>query len=146
MKIAVVGASGFVGSTLVERLWSGGRAEVKPLIHSSGNAWRLARHAKPLYSVDLLSKDDLVAVLDGCTHVVNCSRGDSDTMIRGLANLLEHHTRRFLGQQAHVGFELGVGDQVVIIADVEAEVLPRRSHLRLSRRYEQCYCCCECCR
>jgi len=42
-RIAVVGASGFVGSTLVERLLARGDVEVVPFIHTSGNAMRLAR-------------------------------------------------------------------------------------------------------
>ncbi|PYV39918.1 MAG: dihydrodipicolinate reductase, partial [Acidobacteria bacterium] len=40
MRVAVVGASGLVGATLVERLVVLPGCEVVPLIHSSGNAWR----------------------------------------------------------------------------------------------------------
>lgn len=87
-RIAIVGASGLVGTAVVERLLSEGRYEVVPLIHTSGNAWRLTSQGIPLKQIDLLDKSTL-GVLGGCTHVVNCSRGEDDFMIPGLRNLLE---------------------------------------------------------
>jgi len=87
-KIAVFGASGFVGTALVERFLAHGRYEVLPFIHSSGNAWGLARHGLELRSVDILSERDVRTALDGCTHVVNCTRGPREVMINGLRNLL----------------------------------------------------------
>jgi nucleoside-diphosphate-sugar epimerase len=96
-RIAVVGASGFVGSTLVERLLAGGRCEVRPLIHRAGSAWRLARLGIELKPVELLSRDALRTALEGCTHVVNCSRGPRTVMFDGLENLTE--VCRSLGMQ-----------------------------------------------
>jgi len=87
-RIAVVGASGFVGATLVERLLARGRYTVVPLIHSTGSAWRLSRHALDLRTVELLSPEALRTALRGCTHVVNCSSGPREVMLRGLENLL----------------------------------------------------------
>ncbi len=86
-KIAVIGASGFLGTAVVERLLSQG-AEVVPFIHSSGNAWRLARLGFSLKPVDILSSEALGTALAGCTHVVNCSRGDTAVMLKGLRNLI----------------------------------------------------------
>jgi nucleoside-diphosphate-sugar epimerase len=86
--VAVVGASGFVGSTLVERLLTDGTYNVRPLIHSSGNAGRLARRPLDLVVTDLMSRHDLQTAIQGCEFVVNCSRGSADVMIRGLTNLL----------------------------------------------------------
>ena len=88
MKVAVVGASGFIGATVVERLLARNSAVVLPLIHSSGNAWRLARRGLDLKPVSLLDRPALKEALRGCTHVVNCSRGGNDVMIAGLRNLL----------------------------------------------------------
>jgi len=87
-RIAVVGASGFVGATLVERLLARGQYTVVPLIHSTGSAWRLSRHALDLRTVELLSPEALRTALRGCTHVVNCSSGPREVMLRGLENLL----------------------------------------------------------
>ena len=88
-KIAVIGASGLVGSTLVERMLATGSHDVLPLIHSSGNAWRLARLGLELWPLNLLDYDQVKTKLVGCTHVVNCSRGTDEVMIKGLANMLK---------------------------------------------------------
>ena len=87
-RIAIVGASGFVGASLAERLLSQGGDEVVPFIHSSGNAWRLARLDIELKTLNLLDRDQVHAALRGVTHVVNCSRGGGDVMLKGLRNLL----------------------------------------------------------
>ncbi len=89
MIVAVLGASGFVGTRLVEQLWADDEVEVRPFIHSSGAAAQLARHGRPLQSVDVLSQKDLERALAGCTHVVNCSRGSQfRVMYEGLRNIL----------------------------------------------------------
>jgi nucleoside-diphosphate-sugar epimerase len=99
-RIAVVGASGLVGATLVERLFRRGQDDVIPLIHSSGSAWRLARLGLPLKQVELLDRPAVAAALTGCTHVVNCTRGDDKVMLGGFKNLLaaaaEAKVRRFV--------------------------------------------------
>jgi len=87
-RVAIVGASGYVGTTLVERALHRGERNVVAIIHSSGNAWRLARWGVALTAADLLNRNDLAKALEGCTHVVNCTRGGNDVMFDGLANLL----------------------------------------------------------
>jgi nucleoside-diphosphate-sugar epimerase len=109
-RIAIVGASGFVGSTLVERLLAQGQDEVLPLIHSSGNAMRLARLGIDLPAVDLLAPDEIDAALQGCTHVVNCALGSADAIVKGLQHLLaasrKHKVERFI----HLSSVLVYGD------------------------------------
>lgn len=87
MRVAVFGASGFVGTTLVERLVTGGH-EVRPLIRSAGKAWRLARWGLPLESVDVLDRGRVADAVAGCTHVVNCVFGTEKAMIRGARNIV----------------------------------------------------------
>ena len=89
IRIAVVGAAGFVGATFVERLLAAGRHQVLPLIHSTASGWRLARYGRELRRVELLSSESTREALAGCTHVVNCSRGPRAVMLQGLENLLE---------------------------------------------------------
>jgi len=108
--IAVVGASGFVGSTLVERLLVDGRDRVLPFIHSSGNAWRLARLGLDLRSLDLLDKAAVERSLQGVTHVVNCSRGDNDVMLAGLDNLLAASRKVGVGRFIHLSSVAVYGD------------------------------------
>jgi nucleoside-diphosphate-sugar epimerase len=110
MKIAVVGASGFVGATLVERLLAEGQHQIVPLIHSTGNAWRLARYGFELKPVDLLSEVDLKTRLEGCTHVVNCSRGSEEVMLRGLGLLLRACERLGIARFVHLSSVAVYGD------------------------------------
>ena len=42
-RLAILGASGFVGSTLCERLFRSRELEFRPLVHSFANTSRLAR-------------------------------------------------------------------------------------------------------
>ncbi len=88
MRIAVFGASGFVGTALVERLLAEQRCEVLACINRVGSAWRLSRSRIPWRSVDILAPEQLTSALGGVTHVVNCTRGGSDVMLAGLKNLL----------------------------------------------------------
>jgi nucleoside-diphosphate-sugar epimerase len=108
--IAVFGASGFVGSTLVERLLAEGHTNVVPLIHSSGNAARLARHGLDLRMVDLLSPSSVSAALAGCTAVVNCARGGKDALIRGLQNLLDASLAARVRRFIHISSVAAYGD------------------------------------
>jgi len=86
-RIAVVGASGFVGSALCERLCFEG-IHFTPFVRGTGNAARISRLGIPIRRLDLL---DGKAVLDGLTGfdvVVNCSLGDKAAVRRGFHNLL----------------------------------------------------------
>jgi dihydroflavonol-4-reductase len=109
MRIAVAGASGFVGATLVETLIDAGR-EVRPLIHSSGNAWRLARRGIELSLVDALDRASLLKALEGCTHVVNCVRGDDAVMLDGLRNLLAASREARVQRFVHISSVAVYGD------------------------------------
>jgi nucleoside-diphosphate-sugar epimerase len=109
-RIAVVGASGFVGSALVERLLVQAGHEVLPLIHSSGNAWRLARLGIDLQAVDLLVQDEIDIALRGCTHVVNCALGGEDVMFKGLRHLLAASRKNKVERFIHLSSVLVYGD------------------------------------
>lgn len=86
-SIAILGASGFVGGTLAESLIQDG-VSVRCLIHSAGNAWRLARHGIDLRLVDLMDPSSIRNALEGCDQIVNCSRGGGQVMIEGMKNLM----------------------------------------------------------
>jgi nucleoside-diphosphate-sugar epimerase len=109
-RIAIVGASGFVGSTLVERLLAQAQDDVLPLIHSSGNALRLARLGIDLPAVDLLVQDEIDMALRGCTHVVNCALGSADAILKGLQNLLAASRKNKVERFIHLSSVLVYGD------------------------------------
>ena len=87
-RVAVFGASGFIGATFVERLLARRTFDVKPIIHTTGAAWRLSRHGIPLHTADVRESAEVRKALEGCTHVVNCALGSNDVMFKGLATLL----------------------------------------------------------
>jgi nucleoside-diphosphate-sugar epimerase len=101
MRIVVFGASGLVGTAVVERLEARGR-DVVPVIHGSGSAWRLARTGRPLATADLLDRRSVAVALRGATHVVNCSRGDHAVMREGLLNLLRESRRADVKKFLHL--------------------------------------------
>jgi nucleoside-diphosphate-sugar epimerase len=101
-RVAVFGASGFLGATLVERGRTWSNFDLRPVIHGSGSAARLARHGMPLRTADLLAPDSIDRALAGCTHVVNCSRGPAEVMTRGLRNLLEASRRAGVQRVVHI--------------------------------------------
>lgn len=88
MKVAIIGASGLVGGRLYERLQNMEGVTARAIVHSSGNVWNLARKLEPLVFADLLDPETLKPALEGCTHVVNCSRGNQQVMLEGLDNII----------------------------------------------------------
>ena len=86
-RIAVVGASGFVGSALCERLFFEG-ATFTPFVHGTGNAARISRLGVPIRRLDVVERKAVLDELTGFDVVVNCSLGDKAAATRGLNNLL----------------------------------------------------------
>ncbi len=82
MKIAVIGASGFVGLRLVERLHLGGLAEVVPIVHAYRSLAVLARFDLPWRVVDPADPVRLAAALAGCDYVVHAALGDPAQIVR----------------------------------------------------------------
>jgi len=120
MKVAIFGASGLTGATLVERLIARGDCEVVACIHSSGNAWRLARMGIALTQVDLLDEAAVKDVISTCTHVVNCARGDEATMFTGLKHMLEASRAAKVKQFVHLSSVMVYGDPPVAASVDEA--------------------------
>ena len=117
-RIAVVGASGFIGSTLVEYLLESEKIEVVPIIHSTGNAWRLARHGVDLQTLDVVDASQVRMAIQGCTHVVNCVLTKNRTTSRsGLKNLLraskDAGVHRFVHMSTVAMYEQQPYDQIL---------------------------------
>jgi len=87
--IGIVGASGFVGSTLCERLYFSGNRSFVPFVHSPGNAWRIARLPIRLHSLDLLNRAQVFEAVSSCDVIVNCALTGDDLKSRGLRNLAD---------------------------------------------------------
>jgi nucleoside-diphosphate-sugar epimerase len=109
-KIVVLGASGFVGTTLVERLLKRSDIELIPVIHSAGSAWRLARRTGELVHLDILDRDALSRVLGGATHVVNCTRGSRAVMLDGLRHVVDECRAQGVVKFVHLSSVMVYGD------------------------------------
>ncbi len=72
MKVAVLGANGFVGGRIVEKLHLEGSAEVRPVVRSYAALARLARFDGLDWKLaDARDENALAAALEGCEVVVN---------------------------------------------------------------------------
>lgn len=131
-RIAVVGASGFVGATLIERLYFDSawrdRYEFVAFIRGFGNAARITRLPVKVESLDLLDSTRVESALAGFDAVINCTRGDSALMRKGLQNLTRACERRGVRKFIHISSVAIYGeDPSPDSASEDAPLNPRRS-------------------
>ena len=100
--IGVFGASGFVGSTLCERLYFEGKWDFVCFIRSSGNASRISRLPVKIRTVDILDQKQVAEALTECDIAVNCTLGNNASMLRGIANLTSAAKTRKLKKFIHL--------------------------------------------
>jgi len=81
MKIAIIGASGFVGLRLVERLHLEGKAEIVPIAHAYRSLAVLARFSLPWKVADATDSAALAEALKGCDAVVHAALGDAPQIV-----------------------------------------------------------------
>jgi len=111
-KVAVFGASGFAGTAVVERLLKNKDIEVVAVIHSDGNAWRLSRRKDlTLRQVDITVPQQTKEAMTGITHVVNCTRGSDEVMLKGLEILLHEAKQAGVEHFVHISSILIYGDR-----------------------------------
>jgi nucleoside-diphosphate-sugar epimerase len=80
-RIAVVGASGFIGNRLVESFHLSGRYEVIPVVRrASALALPCRFDIRPVIA-DVFDEDALTSALDGCDAVVSAIAGDVKTIV-----------------------------------------------------------------
>jgi nucleoside-diphosphate-sugar epimerase len=78
MKVAIVGASGFVGTRLVERFHLAGGPEITAVVRCAASLARPARFLVETHVADPLDTDALARAFSGCSAVVHVARGDPD--------------------------------------------------------------------
>lgn len=78
MKLAVMGASGFVGSRILEMFHLGRRAEVRPIVRSFGALARVARFDLDWRLADARDQDALTAAFEGCEFAIHSVHGQPD--------------------------------------------------------------------
>ncbi len=88
VKYAVLGAGGFVGAALVERLYRAG-AQVAPLIRRIGTGGALlARFGLRQRLANVVDRESLKTAFAGTDTVFHCVTGDRAAIIEGLENSL----------------------------------------------------------
>jgi len=82
MKIAIVGASGFVGTRMVERWMLDSPFEVVPVVRSYSSLAVLARFDLPWRVCDVFAPDALAKAFEGCDAVVHSAIGDAGQIVQ----------------------------------------------------------------
>ncbi|HTB64095.1 MAG TPA: NAD-dependent epimerase/dehydratase family protein, partial [Opitutales bacterium] len=78
--IAILGASGFVGTRMVEMHHLGGGAPVRPIYYRPANIAQLARFKLDWRLADFANVASLAQALDGCDTLVHLATGDPKTI------------------------------------------------------------------
>ena len=98
MKIAIVGASGFIGLRAVEWFTLGGRAEVRPVVRSFSSLAVLARQELDWRVADPLDARALAGAIEGCDAVLYGKAKADRFDLRDQALGLFEKLGRLLGQ------------------------------------------------
>lgn len=101
-RLAIVGASGFVGSTLCERLNFTREFEYVPFVHSFGNTSRLARYPVELKPLDVMSPARVEDALAGFDVIVDLTRGLPDLMATMSRNIIRAATKHRVRKVVHL--------------------------------------------
>jgi nucleoside-diphosphate-sugar epimerase len=102
IRVCIFGASGFVGKALTERLLSMKDVEVKAVTHDPANSWPVLRLGIPICHADLNDISSIDLAINGCTHVVNCTLGLNNQMIKNIENLILSCRRQNIVRLVHL--------------------------------------------
>jgi nucleoside-diphosphate-sugar epimerase len=84
LKLAIIGANGFIGGRAVELFHLTGLAEVRPVVRSISSLARLSRFDLDCRIADACDQAALRAALDGCDAVIHSVSGDHATILGSL--------------------------------------------------------------
>ena len=85
LKVAILGANGFIGSRTVEMLHLEGLAEVRPIVRSMYNLARLSKFDLDCRVADAFDQSALRTAFEGCEIVIHAIAGDHKTIVDSLA-------------------------------------------------------------
>src|SRR5438093_899750 len=84
LKLAILGANGFIGSRAVELFHLSGLAEVRPIVRSFNSLARLSRFDLDCRIADACDEAALRAAFEGCDAVLHSVAGDAATILGSL--------------------------------------------------------------
>ena len=82
MKIAITGASGFIGSRLVEYFVLNRKAEVIPIVRRYSSLALSSRFKLPSKVCNILDQETLADAFSGCDTVIHAALGDARQIIK----------------------------------------------------------------
>lgn len=85
LKLAVLGANGFIGSRAVEMLHLEGLAEVRPIVRTMYSLARLSRFDLDGRVANAFDQSALQTAFEGCEVVIHAIAGDRKTIVESLA-------------------------------------------------------------
>ncbi len=80
MKIAIVGAAGFLGSRSVEYLTLGHGIKTRPIVRKYSDLARLSRFTVDWRIADAMHESELTKAFDGCDFVIHSIMGDNKSI------------------------------------------------------------------
>lgn len=87
MKVAIIGANGFIGSRAVESFHLGGGPSVVAISRNPSRCVLAARFAVDIRAADALEAESLAAAMQGCTAAVHAAKGEASQLKRLAATL-----------------------------------------------------------
>lgn len=97
LKVAILGANGFIGSRTVELLHLAGLADVRPIVRTVNGMARLSRFDLDCRVADAFDTQALRTAFAGCDVIVHAIAGDTKTILETLTPTYQ------AAQQAGVG-------------------------------------------
>jgi nucleoside-diphosphate-sugar epimerase len=82
LKLAILGANGFIGARAVEYFHLGGKANVRPVVRSFAALARASRFDLDARVADARDPVALVNALKGCDTLLHCAVGDDKTIAK----------------------------------------------------------------
>lgn len=108
-RVLIIGASGFLGTRLAERLTLGCGAQVRVGLRSVEKGSRLAKLPVEFSFCDLMNPNSLEDSLQGCDAVVNCARSgsgnrkqESNFWDTGTRNLMDSAVKQGVKKIVHI--------------------------------------------
>jgi nucleoside-diphosphate-sugar epimerase len=125
MKVAVIGANGFIGSRFVERSQEDGTFEVVPIVRKHSSLARCARFELDARIGDAQDTDSLAAAMSGCDAAFHCVVGDAKQIIGAAKVLPEACVKAGISHVAYLS-SASVHGQDVAPGTTEDTPLPAR--------------------
>jgi nucleoside-diphosphate-sugar epimerase len=130
-RVLVTGATGLIGGRLCEVMALTGAFEPRPLVHTTGAAWRIARFPLDFAVGDLCHGASVDRAMEGCGAVVHLARGDDAVMRQGLENVLRAAVAHRVSRFVHISSVAVYGSEPP--PESASEIPPKRCDLPYGR-------------